>query len=638
VDYKFQINLRGIIELLSNHLYSGPEVFLRELLQNGVDAIRARLHHEPAHQGEITLEVLGTRGKQPPTLVFTDNGIGLTEEEIHRFLATIGQSSKSAEFWERPSDFIGQFGIGLLSCFVVSDEIVVITRSAAPSPPTPLPLSTEGEGSDVSPSPSGGGRGVGVRGVAPTIEWRGKPDGTYTVKLLDRELQPGTQVYLTCKKGCEEHFDPERIAERAAHFGGLLPYPIRLITGNGSRILNAEGPPWRRRYANADERRAALLEYGRSTFDMAFFDAIPLRSPVGEVEGVAFVLPFSPSLATKRTHRVYLKHMLLSENAEDLVPDWAFFVKCVVNANDLRPTASRESFYEDDKLAATREALGQCLRDYLFQLAKKEPERLQQLIALHSLTIKALAVRDDEFYRLFIDWLPFETTLGEMTLGDYRRQNPVLRYVTHLDQFRQIARVAAAQDLCILNGAYVYNAELLEKFGEVFPDAQVEEIDPASLTQSFEDLTLEERERMFALVKAADVVLQPFKCAAEIKKFLPAELPALFSTNADAGFLRSVEQSREISDALWSSVLDNLTQKHASDVYAQLCFNYHNPLIRKMGQLRNRTLLQRSIQMLYVQALLLGHHPLNAKEMALLNEGLLGLIEWGLNSQGQGDT
>ncbi len=608
MDYKFQINLRGIIELLSNHLYSGPEVFLRELLQNGVDAIRARQNLEPDHRGEITLEVLGGRGGKTPTLVFTDNGIGLTEDEIHRFLATIGQSSKNAEFWERPSDFIGQFGIGLLSCFVVSEEIVVITRSAAPSLPD------------------------GKEGRTKGLEWRGKPNGTYTIKVIERDLEPGTQVYLTCKKGCEEHFEVERLVERATHFGGLLPYPIRLISGNSSRPINAEGPPWRRRGGSEKARRAALLEYGRKTFDVDFFDAIPLHSSVGEVEGVAFVLPFSPSLATKRTHRVYLKHMLLSESAEDLVPDWAFFVKCVVNANDLRPTASRESFYEDDKLASTREALGQCLREYLFDLAKNHPDRLQQFIALHHLSIKALAVSDDEFYRLFIDWMPFETTLGDMTLGEYRKEYPVIRYVAHLDQFRQIARVAAAQDLCVLNGAYTYNAELLEKFSEVFPDEQVEEVDPAGLTQSFEDLSLEEREEMFALLKSADLVLQPFKCSAEIKKFLPHELPALFSTNADAGFLRSAEQSREICDALWSSVLDNLTAKHGSDVYAQLCFNYGNPLVRKLAQLRDRNLLRRSIEMLYVQALLLGHHPLSAREMALLNEGLLGLIEWGLNA------
>jgi molecular chaperone HtpG len=209
----------------------------------------------------------------------------------------------------------------------------------------------------------------------------------------------------------------------------------------------------------------------------------------------------------------------------------------------------------------------------------------------------------------------------------------VLRYVPDLDQFRQIARVAAAQNLGVINAAYTYDAELLARFDDVFPGEQVECLGPADLTQTFDDLTLEEREEVFALVKAADLVLQPFKCAAEIKKFLPAELPALYSTGADAGFLRSVEQSREITDELWSSVLDNLAGKGGTDAYAQLCLNFNNPLVRKMARLRDRPLLQRSIQMLYVQALLLGHHPLSSREMALLNEGLLGLIEWGVNAQ-----
>src|SRR2546425_5404863 len=122
MDFKFQINLRGIIDLLSHHLYSGPQVFVRELLQNGVDAIRARSYVEPGFAGEITLEIVEPKPPKPPTLVFMDNGIGLTEEEIHKFLATIGQTSKKPEDWHRPTDFLGQFGIGLLSCFVVSDE------------------------------------------------------------------------------------------------------------------------------------------------------------------------------------------------------------------------------------------------------------------------------------------------------------------------------------------------------------------------------------------------------------------------------------------------------------------------------------------------------------------------------------
>jgi molecular chaperone HtpG len=64
-----------------------------------------------------------------PTLLFSDDGVGLTEEELHRFLATIGESSKREALAERRNDFIGQFGIGLLSCFMVCDELLVVTRS-----------------------------------------------------------------------------------------------------------------------------------------------------------------------------------------------------------------------------------------------------------------------------------------------------------------------------------------------------------------------------------------------------------------------------------------------------------------------------------------------------------------------------
>jgi len=123
MDYPFKINLRGIIDLLSHHLYSGPQVYLRELLQNSVDAIRARGQYEPRHKGEVQIEIFGDHRRRPPTLVCADNGIGLTEEEVHRFLATIGLTSKREEHWERPDDFLGQFGIGLLSCFLSARKL-----------------------------------------------------------------------------------------------------------------------------------------------------------------------------------------------------------------------------------------------------------------------------------------------------------------------------------------------------------------------------------------------------------------------------------------------------------------------------------------------------------------------------------
>jgi molecular chaperone HtpG len=603
MDYRFQINLGGIIDLLSNHLYSGPQVYVRELLQNGVDAIVARRRMEPPHEGAIHIDVSDTADGERPSLVFEDNGVGLDEDEIHRFLATIGQTSKRDDLDARRADYIGQFGIGLLSCFVVSDEIVVTTRSAK----------------------------AGAR----AMRWRGRSDGTYSIEALEEDgATPGTRVSLQCKRGSEQYFAPETVGELARHYGSLLPYPVRLTTRGATSLVNEETPPWRETFAGADLEREAYLDYGRKALEMDFLDYIPLRSAAGDVQGAAFVLPFSPSLATRPTHRVYLKNMLVSETAEGLLPDWAFFVKCVVNANDLRPTASRESFYEDEALAATREALGSCLRQYLVALAAENPRRLRRLIALHYLSIKALAVDDDEFYELFINWLPFETNMGMMSLGDYKKRHAVVRYVPDLDQFRQIASVAASQSLCVINAAYTYDAALLQKLRDIYPGTHLEVVDAMGLTHSFEYLTLDEQDETAGFVRTADAVLRPFRCTTEIRRFAPVELPALYNASSEANFHRSIELSKEVSDSLWSSVLDSFAGDAAGDAEARLCFNYNNRLVHKITQLKDETLLKLSVQMLYVQSLLLGHRPLNEREMGLLSEGLLGLIEWGVDVEG----
>src|SRR5207245_1746489 len=113
--------------------------------------------------------------------------------------------------------------------------------------------------------------------------------------------------------------------------------------------------------------------------------------------------------------------------------------------------ASREALYEDESLAATRKVLGEALRTYLIRLSTHDPEKLRKLIDIHQVSIKSLAAQDEDFCKLFIGFLPFETSLGEMTLNDYKHRYPEIQYVPKLDEFRQISQVAAAQSLCIIN-------------------------------------------------------------------------------------------------------------------------------------------------------------------------------------------
>ncbi|WP_052351560.1 HSP90 family protein, partial [Deinococcus pimensis] len=476
--HTFQVDLRGMIDLLSEHLYGGPEVYLRELLQNGVDALTARAAAQPGHRGGLTVTLTpGVDG--PPILTFEDDGIGLDADGVHAFLATIGRSSKRGD-----RDFIGQFGIGLLSCFVVADEIELVTRS--------------------------------VTGAS-AVRWTGYADGQYTLTELDPEDETartvGTRVVLRAKSGREGYFDPERVRAWCASYAALLPYPVTVRCPEGESVVNDRPAPWDT-HAEGDALRAALIDGGADLLGVDPFDAVVIRTAAGDVRGVAYVLPWTPTLAVRGRHRVYLRGMLLSEDSEHLVPDWAFFVKCILDARDLRPNAARDALYEDASLHAAREEIGRALRDYLLRLAEHEPARLRALIALHYLSIKALAVEDDEFFELFLPWLPFETSLGRITLPEFLRRSTRVRFVSDLNLFRQVGQVAVASGQAVVHAVYTHDAALLEKYGALHPEVSVERLDAASFAADLAELGPDERREHATFVRAANEVLLDLGCEA----------------------------------------------------------------------------------------------------------------------------
>ena len=594
-DQNFQVDLRGIIDLLSDHLYSGPEVYIRELLQNAVDALTAREQKDVgfiASESPIQIEVVRAASvADPPTLVISDQGIGLTEPEVHEFLATIGQSSKRDLSRD---DFIGQFGIGLLSGFIVSEEIVVITRS--------------------------------IQDDSATLQWRGRADGTYSIRQLDHDAEPGTQVYLRAKPGCHEFLQRDIVQQLAVRFASHLQIPIDLVTEGGAERINVAAP-WQFDQSNRDDYLRECIDYGEATFSQSFLGVIPIHSKTGGVDGVAYILPHASRLKSKRGHHVYLKGMLLSESIENLMPEWAFFVRAIVNSTKLRPTANRESFHEEGVLDETRYEIGQCLKQYLVDLSQHDRPALDQIISLHQLSIKALAVEDDEFFDLVKDWLPFETSLGTMLLGDYRQHQKSVRYVRNRDEFRQIVGVAAAQKICIIDAGYTYDEELLQRLDQRNPSQLVERLDVSELAQEFGELSIDERNATFDFVRFAESVLEPFGCAVQLKRFQPNTLPALYTLNSQGGFMRSVDQSREVSDELWDSILESVSSAKKDEASAQLCLNYENSLVTRLSELKDENLSAEAIKMLYVQSLLLGHYPLRAQETSVLSEGLIHLID-----------
>ncbi|MFC0440071.1 HSP90 family protein [Kutzneria buriramensis] len=585
----FQVDLRGLVDLLSRHLYRSPDVYVRELLQNAVDAIAARRRLEPGVAGAVEIEVVEP-ADGPPTVVVTDNGIGLTGTELVELLATIGRSSKRGELAQH-RDFIGQFGIGLLACFLVADEITVVTRSAR--------------------DPD-----------AQALCWQGRADGTYDITPVDSDLTAGTRVHLRARTGFEHHLTRDHVLALARRYGGLLTLPIRL----GSVQVNNEPPPWDFPALTMEHGRESALAYASRVLDLDPLDAIPLHAD--GVRGLAFVLPYEPSPAARQDHRVYLRRMLLSESADRLLPDWAFFVRCVIDADDLSPNAARDGFIEDERLARVREQLGRGIRDHLKDLARLWPARLAGIVATHDAGISALAVHDDECLLLFADWLPVDTSLGRMTLGEHARRFGELRFVRRFDDFRQVAPIAAAQGRCVVNGGHVNLSTLLERLAVLRPERRISELDPTEIVDSFADLTAEERSEVADLVRLAETALRSHDVGVQVRAFAPSQMHATLVTNEDSRFRRQLDRTRSVVDGPWSGVLAALPTASAAN--SQLCLNVANAAVRELArQARQGSIMRvrRAIELLYVQALLLGHHPLRDRELGLLDDVVLGFVE-----------
>ena len=588
---KFSVDLHGVVDLLSNHLYSGPQVFIRELLQNAVDATAARGHGED----EVLFVVAEHDGR--PALRVTDQGIGLGLEQARSFMGVIGRSSKRDEIGMAREDLIGQFGVGILSCFAVSEHIRVISTS-----------SENGE----------------------TISWVGNADGTWTATLEDIEHPVGSTVSVIARHGEETWFDPDIIEWHLRHYGELLDVRVVFDRGDGTQpyVINRSPVPTREPHATPEE----LLAFGREMLDVAAMDAFPIESRSSQTTGVAYVLPYEPAPGTMRNDRVYVKGMLVDSACQGLLPEWAFFVRCVVESEGLHPTASREELHSDDVLEAARDELGASVRDHLLELARTSSPRLNALIATHHVSMKALAVRDNEFCALVADWLPIQTAEGHMTIAEFRTRHPVATYTRTVEEFRQIAPVALSQGIGLACGGYIHDAELLEATALAFPNFSVDVAQVEDLFRGFGLLDPGESSRFSELSKLVSQRLNTYDVDGALRRFEPAETPALVALSKEATDTRSLQRAAESTNDLFSGILGSI-EESVPTARPMLCLNADNPIVARLADLArsNAGLTGNAIDLIYLQALMAGQHPFRAQEAALLNKSLVELLDEATN-------
>jgi len=360
----FQAEVRELLKLMINSLYSHREIFLRELISNASDA-NDKLRFEALSKpelltGDTELAVWIEADKDQGTLRIRDNGIGMSREEAISHLGTIARSG-TAEFFkklsgdqQKDSQLIGQFGVGFYSAFIVADRVEVLTRRA---------------GLEAS---------EGVR-------WESSADGQFTVETSPLE-QRGTTIVLHLKDEAKEFLDTWHLRSLVRRYSDHIAFPVRMPKDGAATLeyeaVNRGTALWARRKGEIKDEEYVEF-YRHLTHD----SGEPLSWAHNRVEGKRDYtsLVYIPAAAPfdlwqrdgARGLKLYVRRVFIMEDAEQFLPLYLRFVKGVLDSADLPLNVSRELLQADSEVEAMRGALTRRVLDLLEKLAKDEPAKYQ---------------------------------------------------------------------------------------------------------------------------------------------------------------------------------------------------------------------------------------------------------------------
>lgn len=369
-----QVDLPGLMTVLGNHLYSTPEVAVRELVQNAHDSCVRRQLEDPApFQPRIRVALERQR------LIIQDNGAGLTRAEIIEYLATVGRGyTGKLRAQGGPSNLIGAFGLGFLSAYFVARVVELHTVSYQ----------------------------------CPEEAWHFTSKGSENFILQEGAPGPvGTRVELHLNDQARALGELAHLHDLLSDYCGLLSVPIELE----GRPINLQAP-WREPEGNPLQQRHRELEFARQ-YERKFrpLCVLPVPAP-GPLQGLLWIQDgWSYGTSDHRNLSVYVRGMLISHDSRDLLPEWAGIIGGVVESAQLTPTASREDLQRDAVFGEAQQQLRRALVEGLAQLAERHGDTWQQVLQRHSEALLGAALCEPPLFDLLAHQLRVPTSEGDLT-------------------------------------------------------------------------------------------------------------------------------------------------------------------------------------------------------------------------------
>jgi molecular chaperone HtpG len=366
----FQAEVKQLLHLMVHSLYSNKEIFLRELISNASDAcdkLRFEAMSDPAlFEDDAELKIRVDFDKSARTITVTDNGIGMSREEVISNIGTIAKSG-TREFFERltgdqakDAHLIGQFGVGFYSSFIVADKVTLTTRR-------------------------------GGMGAEHGVRWESDGQGEYSLETVSRP-QRGTEVVLHLREGEDDLLAGYRLREIIHKYSDHIAMPIlmrkeqwdkdkaeNVLTDEQEQVNQASALWARPKSEITDEQYRQFYKHVGHDFED------PLAWTHSRVEGrqeytqLLFVPARAPFDLWDREHRhgvkLYVRRVFIMDDAEHLIPPYLRFVRGIIDSNDLPLNVSREILQESKIVETIKGGCTKKVLGLLEEIAEKEPDK-----------------------------------------------------------------------------------------------------------------------------------------------------------------------------------------------------------------------------------------------------------------------
>ena len=413
----FQSEVKQLLQLMIHSLYSNKEIFLRELISNASDAadkLRFKALSNPAlYEGDGDLRVRVSFDADKGTITISDNGIGMTREQVIDHLGTIAKSG-TKEFLTalgqdqaKNSQLIGQFGVGFYSAFIVADKVTVKTRAA-------------GEEADKA------------------VLWESAGEGEYSVADIEKKSR-GTDVILHLREDEKEFLNEWRLREIIGKYSDHIGLPVEMLTkeyddegkecGEKWEKINKSDALWTRSKNDVSDE-----EYKEFYKHLSHDFADPVTWAHNKVEGnqaytsLLYVPAKAPWDLFNREHKhglkLYVQRVFIMDDAEQFMPNYLRFMRGLIDTNDLPLNVSREILQDNKITAALRKALTKRSLQMLEKLAKDDAEKYLQFWKEFGLVLKEGLAEDFANKEIVAKLLRFASTHNDsseqtVSLEDY---------------------------------------------------------------------------------------------------------------------------------------------------------------------------------------------------------------------------